>query len=280
MASTFENAEHAKYGARRKDLFRIIQACHAWGNIHAIEAAYDNARQYADPKIMETLLKKAGIKLIKHERQLADELMYQGQVEIEGKTYPFYWRSKSMKSILQKLWQTAEYSNEDALRDTLGMTILIDDKTPMSRVSQILSACQKMMPNYGYIVKNRNMLPEEKFHTILKEQTRKHPMYTSSSSNANTNANLRNIAFSGFTQVGELPACGFEIQILTKSGFEWKKQEDPYYKVRGMIELLTRGEFFVTPVQLKSSLEKLLSITDINLISAALSVTEKDFQPI
>lgn len=47
---------------------RLIQSFHAWGNIDAIEAAYQNAREYADPKNMSTLLKKAGIRLASYEQ--------------------------------------------------------------------------------------------------------------------------------------------------------------------------------------------------------------------
>lgn len=182
-----------------------------------------------------------------------------------------------MKSILQKLWQTPEYSNQDALRDMLGMTILVPDETSAGKIAHILSIVQTMMPNYGYIAKNRHMLNTEQFRDVLNSNKKKQPVYISSSSNPNTNQHLYNIALSGFTKHPHLPACGFEVQILTESGFEWKKQEDPYYKVRGMIELLTRGELFVTPFQLKSSLQSLIDYNALDSINTALKATEPNF---
>lgn len=156
---------------------------------------------------MRILLRKSDIHLIDIEQQYGDEIMYRGTVRIDNKSYPFYWRSKSMKSILQKLWQTAEYSNQDALRDTLGMTIIIPDDASINDISKIMSVCQKLMPHYGYVVKNRGMLEHEDFERILNESGnhRKRPIcYTSSNKNRttnNTNPHLRNIAFSGFTKI-------------------------------------------------------------------------------
>lgn len=60
-----------------------------------------------------------------------------------------------MKSILHKLWETQEYTNVDALRDTLGISILCDDNASSKEVSRILNTIIHLMPHYGYIIRDR-----------------------------------------------------------------------------------------------------------------------------
>lgn len=282
IISSLNNKEYHKYGARRLDLMRIIKSFHAWGNINKITEAYNNGREYANPTNMSTLLKKAGIKLIDYQAMNSDEIMYKGTVQIDDKQYQVQWRSKSMKSILQKLWQTEEYSNQDALRDTLGITIIVPDGTPEQEIAHIIEKCQHLMPNYGYIMKNRNLVPKKLFETIIeKSPPKKRPIYATPGSNKTTNPYLDNFAMSGFNKIGSQSACGIEVQILTESGFNWKKMEDPYYKVRGIIELHSRGEYFITPAQLKTSLENLLGFSGLEAINNALKETEGEgFTPL
>lgn len=277
ILSNIKNENYTKYGARRRDIMRIIKSFHAWGNIDAIEEAHEIAKEYAHPDNITALLRRVGIKLTDYHNIPGNIVMYKGKIQINGKEFEFYWRAKSMKSILQKLWQTAEYGNYEALRDFLGMSVVVSDDTDDETIANITRTFSKIMPNYGYIVKNRNMIPAERLNIELRKNRVKRPISPAGRSGHTTSAHLQNIALSGFSKIKDQEhACGTEVQIIRQSGFDWKKKEDPYYKVKGIIELMTRGEFFITHNQLKISLDKRISRDDLEKINEALQMIHEN----
>lgn len=60
-----------------------------------------------------------------------------------------------MKSILQKMWSTEEYTNADAIRDMLAMSVTWEDGTSDKKKEDIASTLLALMPDYGYLQKNR-----------------------------------------------------------------------------------------------------------------------------
>jgi hypothetical protein len=53
------------------------------------------------------------------------------------------------------MWETEEYTNADAIRDVLGMAIIYPDETPVGDRVDIISTFATLMPNFGYILKDK-----------------------------------------------------------------------------------------------------------------------------
>jgi hypothetical protein len=105
-------------GEERETAFRIIQAFHAWSGIEDIE----HHRNQAEGCVAEiaTVLHNIGLPVsnIRHSEH-NDATIYSGTIGHNGDIYRIEWRVKTVKSILQKMWETEEYTNIDAIRDTI-----------------------------------------------------------------------------------------------------------------------------------------------------------------
>lgn len=53
------------------------------------------------------------------------------------------------------MWSTEEYTNADAIRDMLAMSITWADGTNDKKKEDIASTLLNLMPDYGYLQKNR-----------------------------------------------------------------------------------------------------------------------------
>lgn len=72
-----------------------------------------------------------------------------------GKKYQIDWRVKTPESILQKMWQKMQYNNVDAMRDIIGMNIIYPDSATDEDKKELITAFSNLMPDYGYILKNK-----------------------------------------------------------------------------------------------------------------------------
>jgi len=58
------------------------------------------------------------------------------------------WRVKTVRSILQKLWETEEYTNKDAIRDMIGVSFIFPDRIPVEEKKYFIIETGKLMPNF------------------------------------------------------------------------------------------------------------------------------------
>lgn len=65
------------------------------------------------------------------------------------------WRVKTIPSILLKMWETEEYTNADAMRDLIGLSVVYPDDTTEQEKIEIMFTFGKLMPNSGYILKDK-----------------------------------------------------------------------------------------------------------------------------
>lgn len=150
-----------------------------------------------------------------------------------------------MKSILQKMWTTEEYTNADAIRDMLAMSITWADDTPEKKKENIASTLLSLMPDYGYLQKNRGALTEESVREIHKRAVdkKKMPLYQTSKRGNSTHENYTSASYSGYTKIGDVNV-GFEIQFSDEKSMKWKKADDKRYKPKDAILGFVRGPKF------------------------------------
>lgn len=250
----------------RKKWWKIVQAFHAWGNVVEIEKVYMEAVGKVEK--MPEKLKSIGITAWKVYTSTSPDWVrvFSTESELSWQKISLSWRVKTPKSILQKMWETEEYTNADAVRDLIWLSVTYPDDTSEEEKQKIMVLFWKIMPHYGYILKNKGELsaPDwtlEKLEEELKKQ-KKSPLYTSSDLWDSTDPRLRNASMSGFSQVGWMNV-GFEIQFGTKSAMEWKKKDDLKYKPRSAILALMRWPKESTPQEIYNLLNKRLSPWDL-----------------
>lgn len=88
-----------------------MQAFHAWGDISNIEKQYAQSRKACED--MSNKLQAVGINLdkdmIKRTTNHQGAEIWNAQWNYKGTIMHVSWRAKTPKSILKKLWETAEY---------------------------------------------------------------------------------------------------------------------------------------------------------------------------
>jgi len=260
------------WGKDRKKWWKIVQAFHAWGNIIEIEQVYREAVGKVEK--MPDKLKGIGVTIGKIQTTITPEWVKVFSTEwvISWKKVLLSWRVKTPKSILQKMWETEEYTNADAVRDLIWLSVTYPDDTSEDQKQKIMLIFWKMMPHYGYILKNKWELsaPDwtlENLEEELKKQ-KKSPLYTSSDLGDSTDPRLRNASMSGFSQIGGMNV-GFEIQYGTQSAMDWKKYDDLKYKPRSAILALMRWPKESTPQEIYNLLNKRLSPWDLQKLGYA-----------
>ncbi len=274
IMSELRNTGSVNYATKRINILRYIKAFHAWWDIENIEKAQKNAVEYAQIDNMKLLLKKARIPL--HEPLEFSEdgiTQYKGKVTIEGKKYEIRWRAKSLVSILKKLWEIEEYTNIDALRDTLGISIIPPDNADDNEIRTIVDKVSQIMPNYGYMIKLKWLLAN---YTPKNWSRVKKPLTITTEKEDKTNPHLNNVSVQGYVKLDKLEhACWGEVQVIKESNFLWKKKEDHFYKIIWDLDLICRWEHFISPWYLMLFLDEIVSHLKLEKISTALSETTK-----
>jgi len=250
----------------RKKAWKIIQAFHAWWNVIAIKNLYNEA--LAAVWKFPDKIKKNWIDLKNITSEIKDWVqIFYASTLMGGISVELSWRVKTPKSILLKMWETEEYTNADAMRDLIGLSVVYPDETTGEEKQKIILKFWDLMSNYWYILKNKWELSGEswgleKTEEELKRQW-KSPLYTSSDIGDSTDPNLRNTSMSWFSRIGNFDT-GFEIQYSTKSAMEWKKKADPKYKPRSAILALIRWPKETTPQEIFNLLNTRLTPDDLS----------------
>lgn len=141
-------------GVERENAFRVIQAIHAWSGLGYIQELHDMT-EGAIQKLPDVLT-GAGIRIGTVTQEARDgTIIYSSTFMHAGRQYDISWRIKSVMSVLQKQWESEEYTNVDAMRDMLGISIAYPDDTPQSEVIELTARVACLMPNFGYILKDK-----------------------------------------------------------------------------------------------------------------------------
>ena len=236
------------HGDQRENAFRIIQAFHAWSSIEDIEKYHALALEKISllpKKLIELWVNIDGeISSIEHN----DATIYIASIIYKSKKYRLESRVKTVQSILQKLWETEEYTNKDAVRDTIWMNIIWPDGTRAEDISDIMIQFWGLMPDFWYLFNDKWLLEVSDITHISTKlsEKRKNPAYISKKRSIITHSLFRNASFSGYIDLGWV-ALGAEIQFSNESWAEWKKNDDMLYKPKWMLVVLMRGTSFSIP---------------------------------
>lgn len=185
-------------GEERENAFRIIQSIHAWAGLGYIQDLHSTAEQVIAK--LPSVLKVAGIHIgeIKHSTR-DGTIIYESSFVYNQRVYRISWRIKTIMSILQKQWESEEYTNVDAIRDIVGISIVYPDDTPIEEKIEIVSRVAALMPNFGYILKDKGGLKERisDVERAVREKG-KNPVHISTRRGSSTNGKFENTSLSGF----------------------------------------------------------------------------------
>lgn len=125
-------------GVERENAFRVIQAIHAWSGLGYIQELHDMA-EGAIQKLPDAL-GNVGIRIQDVTQEARDgTIIYESHFTYGGREYGISWRIKSVMSVLQKQWESEEYTNVDAMRDMLGISIIYPDDVSQSEIIELTS---------------------------------------------------------------------------------------------------------------------------------------------
>lgn len=234
-----------------EDAWMVIQSFFAWPRVLEIEELCRDAKEEIGQ--MWATLKKAWIiiKNMTSENHITGAVIYHARLEFRGKTYEMDWRVKTPESILQKMWQKKQYNNVDAMRDIIGMNIIYPDDTTDEDKKGLITAFSNLMPDYGYVLKNKWAVENPEW---LTENLSKTPIAINETRSSMTHGEFKNMSLSGFMKLWNSP-YGAEIQFISESEAKEKKKEDPYYKLRWLLDAFFRGPKYRQP----SALYRLIS---------------------
>ncbi len=255
-------------GVQREDAFRVIQAFHAWSGIENIEKLRAEAESCIEE--VPTLLKNIGFTVSNIQKnEHNDASIYSGTITHNDDRYRVEWRVKTVKSILQKMWETEEYTNIDAIRDILGIAIIFPDDTTTDNKIDIISKIGSLMSDFGYVLKDKGWLKDDivKVEANMVKQ-KKHPIHTTDKRGETTDDKLSNTSLSGYTHIW-WKVIGTEVQFSTASAAEWKKVDDKKYKPRSAIKALMRWPKFTTPRKCYNLINKRVDLTSMKALGYA-----------
>jgi hypothetical protein len=183
-------------GEVRENAYRIIQAIHAWSGLEYIQELHATAEQVIEK--LPDVLEKVGIHIGPPKHTTRDgTVIYQSSFTYKQREYEITWRIKTIMSILQKQWESEEYTNVDAIRDIVGISITYPDDTTITEKVEIVSKVASLMPDFGYILKDKGGLKENisEVERIVREKG-KNPVYTSTKRGSSTNGKFENTSVS------------------------------------------------------------------------------------
>lgn len=246
-------------GGSRENAFRLIQAFHAWSNIEEIEKIHNDANSIIGllPKTLTSAW--LVVKDITEERMDEWVILYSWNVKYNWKECKINWRVKTVQSLLQKMWDKEEYTNIDAIRDVVGISITYPGDTSNEDKVKIISSFAKIMPNYWYLLKDKWEIwdiQDSLLQTLRSKE--KNPIHTTRKKTDYTDPDLRNASMSGYTRIWSLD-IGCEIQFSTEAASEWKKKDDTKYKPKWAISAFLRWPRIETPQQIYNLLNKRIS---------------------
>lgn len=108
------------------------------------------------------------------------------------------------------------------------------------------------MPNYGYMLKNKK---EVESIGYLQHGLKKEPIGVKEEKSSSSLDDFTNMSLSGFIRVGR-DSFGCEVQFSTETAADEKSKEDPYYKIRGLLDAFMRGPKYRLPSEIYSILRE------------------------
>lgn len=247
IAKELEKKFSSWHGSERENAFRVIQSFHAWASIEDIEKSHTNAQekiQHVPRRLKEIGINIEGeIKIIEHN----EATIYSAHIDFQWKKYRCEWRVKTIKSILQKMWETEEYTNKDAIRDMIWLYFIFPNDTPIEEKKKLIIKSGSLMPDFGYILKDKWWVWDDihSIETALKTIW-KSPVHVSFKLGDTSNPEINNTSMSGFISLwGE--SLWTEFQYSDEKWAEWKKRDDKVYKPKWMLSILMRWPKFATP---------------------------------
>lgn len=251
------------HGNDRKKAWKVVQAFHAWGDISNIEKQYAQSRKACED--MSNKLQAVGINLdkdmIKRTTNHQGAEIWNAQWNYKGTIMHVSWRAKTPKSILKKLWETAEYVRWSAVRDEIGLSFTYPDETSSEIKTEIGILWSLLLAKQWYIFKNKWEFNKDEFSDIM-SKTKKTPLSIDNKPWADPK--MCNASQSGFTRIWS-ESFGFEIQYSRKSAMEWKKQDDPIYKLKWSIDALIRWKHQASPKEIFDNLTREIKEDDFRM---------------
>jgi Region found in RelA / SpoT proteins len=239
-----------------EDAWMIIQSFQAWPRVNEIEELCESAKE--DITKMDNAFNKVWIKIgkIVTEQHITGTTLYHSELFMWEKKYNISWRVKTPESILQKMWQKSQYNNVDAMRDIIGLNVIYPDGTSEEEKRELLQVFSNLMPNYGYILKNKWAIKSSEW---LTENLDKKPMAIKEEKSEMTHENFSNMSLSGYMKLWKNP-YGAEIQFMSESEALSKKLDDPYYKLRWALDAFFRWPKYRHPSALYNFIQTRVSV--------------------
>lgn len=239
-----------------EDAWMIVQSFYAWPRVNEILEICSKAKWEITkmPKTFESV----GITIgkISMEEHITGATIYHSEVELEGKKYGISWRVKTPESILQKMWQKSQYNNVDAMRDIIGMNIIYPDNTSEAEKKALIRKFSGLMPDFWYILKNKWAVDKSEW---LTEGLSKTPIAIKEDKSEMTRDDFTNMSLSWYITLWKVPYWA-EIQFMSQSEANSKKEEDPYYKLRWALDAFFRWPKYRTPSDLNAFIEERIGV--------------------
>lgn len=252
-------------GFEKNKVWMLLKSFAAWWWYKEIEELRNNWQEML--LWLKTELSKHGIIITENEDQWEiwytdDAKIFSGTMSIKLPDGNFSckieYRLKSMRSILLKMWENEEYTNIDALRDIIGVAVIWPDDTSEQTKIEIMSAFAQVMPQKGYLLKNKWLLKPEAIKILLQKLTtqNKEPLgRISNSKKGKSNEDFTNASESGFIRIND-SVTGFEVQFFDETGYNFWKRDHYTYDPLKVISAASRGNWFITPHQALLAIQK------------------------
>jgi hypothetical protein len=253
----------------RKRAWKVIQAFHAWWDILDIESRYAKTKNSLEkiPKRLKEINISIDPESIKMEVEKWVEV-YKGTWNYKWYPVIVSWRAKTPKSILKKLWATEEYIRSSAVRDELGLSFVYDSTIPVDIKKEIMLLSNMLMPENGYILKNKWELNNPTLYTSLLNEAKKKPLFESSK--AWLDPKIQNASQSGFTKIW-WQTMGCEMQYSSTEAMKYKKTEDPVYKLKDTMDSIMRWANQASPKEIFDAITREIpTLEDIEKLKEAI----------
>ncbi len=244
---------------KSKHIWMLIKSMRAWWSYDYIQEQHKKAEQYIHS--IPNILREQGFDF--KESMLKKEGSYDGNIDIhtwiihlsDTEIIQIEYRTKSIRSVLLKLWESEDYNNYDALRDTLGMVIIFPDLMDEDVKLSIIWRMSSIMNHKWYMLKNKwliehkknikNIIPpdHEPLGTVVEWRKWK------------SSEKLKNLSFSGFTHIQE-SHVGIEIQFYNQNGYDFWKSDHLTFDVLKVVSAWARWGWFITPRQMLDVVRK------------------------
>jgi hypothetical protein len=253
-----------------KNAWMITKAFHAWWWIPEIIEQHD-AVEWLMLEVINKL-KNAGITYEpgwRRQEWSTSIFIGSGSVSFDDDWKKYYftieYRAKGIESTLTKLFADEDYTSFDAMRDILGIAVILPeqqaDETDEERIQDkinIIKRFSRMMSDRGYIYKEKWLLQWADSKAVVKalKNGEKKPIWVSKGRDSYSSTELVNASLSGFTTLwhtGYAHAIWTEVQFFEKEKADWWKAEHPEYHPRRIIQSWSRGWGFTTPRQIIKS---------------------------